>query len=275
MELEIIRFIQSFSNNFLDVFFQIITMVGEEMVLALIFTGIYWTYNKELGKYLGFTLFSSLSLNCIVKNFVKAPRPIGEEGIRTLRKHTATGYSFPSGHTQTGTTFFTALCVYLRKRWLCILSVILIPLIALSRLYLGVHYPKDVIAAMILGIILPIILFKIYNSVENKQLLFLCVTVISLIFLFIVPSRDYLKCFSLLFGFTAGSFIEDKFVNFSTNGTLFRKIIRWLIGIVFIGLIYALKLVLPEGVAFLFLRYMLIGLFGMGIYPYIFTKLKI
>lgn len=273
MGLEVIRYIQGFSNNFLDIFFQCITMVGEELFLASLFTAIYWTIDKRLGEFLGFSLFSSLCLNGLIKDILKAPRPIGEEGIRTLRAETATGYSFPSGHSQTGSTFFTSLSVYTKNKIIIWVSAIIIPLIGISRLYLGVHYPKDVVGGILLGLILPFALIKIFNKVNNKPLLYLFTTGVAFVFLFFAPSHDYLKCFSLLVGFTAGSFIEYRFVHFSTDIKVGKKLLRWLLGLIGIGVIYATKLILPTGELFIFIRYMSIGLFGVGLYPYVFTKL--
>ena len=94
MELDILRFIQSFHTPFLDQLFEMITILGESSLIISIILGIYWCIDKTSGEYVAYSLFSSLMLNNTVKNIVKAKRPIGEEGIRSLRVHTATGYSF-------------------------------------------------------------------------------------------------------------------------------------------------------------------------------------
>ena len=131
--------------------FQLITMLGEQWAVILVLAVSYWAFDKKTGEELAFTLLVSGLSNNILKGFFRFERPIGIDGIRTLRAHTATGYSFPSGHSQNAATlyFFPA-----RRgggwRWAAAAVVSL--LVGLSRLYLGVHYPKDVAAGLALGI---------------------------------------------------------------------------------------------------------------------------
>ena len=103
-----------------------------------------------------------------IKEFVKAPRPIGTEGLKSLRVSTATGYSFPSGHTQTATTFWTSLMIIFRKKWVNILGIVMILGVGLSRLYVGVHYPTDVIAGVIMGILLSYMAECLVNFLSEK-----------------------------------------------------------------------------------------------------------
>ena len=104
-ELNIIRAIQSIANPFLDGLFQFITMFGEEAILIPLIAVIYWSFNKKMAEYIAYASLTSVLVNGAIKDIFKAKRPIGEPGIRSLRVETATGYSFPSGHTQ-GTASF-------------------------------------------------------------------------------------------------------------------------------------------------------------------------
>ena len=99
-ELNIIRAIQSIANPFLDGLFQFITMFGEEAILIPLIAVIYWAFNKRMGEFIAYASLTSVLVNGAIKDIFKAKRPIGEPGIRSLRVETATGYSFPSGHTQ-------------------------------------------------------------------------------------------------------------------------------------------------------------------------------
>ena len=119
-ELNIIRSIQSIASPFLDGLFQLITMFGEEAILIPLIAVIYWTFNKKMGEYIAYSSLTSVLINGAVKDVFKAKRPIGEPGIRSLRVETATGYSFPSGHTQTATTFWTSLMIIFRQKWMYI-----------------------------------------------------------------------------------------------------------------------------------------------------------
>ena len=170
MELEILRHIQSIANPFFDFIFQIITICGEQVVLISIISIIYWTLDKKFGEYIAYAVLTSVLLNNTIKDIFKMKRPIGEEGIRTLREQTATGYSFPSGHTQSASSFYGAMAIYLKKRVMYIIATVMIILVGFSRLYLGVHYPKDVIVGGILGVLTSLVCYKLYNRFENKML---------------------------------------------------------------------------------------------------------
>ena len=217
MELEILRSIQSIANPFLDILFQLITMCGEQIVLISIIAVIYWALDKKFGEYIAYSVLTSVLLNNTIKDIFKMKRPIGEKGIRTLREQTATGYSFPSGHTQNASSFYGAMAIYLKKRVMHIIATIMIILVGFSRLYLGVHYPKDVIVGGILGVLTSLICYKLYNKFENKMLLYVITFVIFIPALTFAHSADFIKGMGTYLGFIIGIYIEKKYVNFSVE----------------------------------------------------------
>lgn len=79
MELEIIRFIQSFHTPLLDQLFQFITQFGEAPFKIMFVLGIYWCIDKRMGEYLSYSFYTNLMFNHTVKNIVNAKRPIGED----------------------------------------------------------------------------------------------------------------------------------------------------------------------------------------------------
>ena len=253
MELEILRNIQSIANPFLDILFQLITICGEQIVLVLIISIIYCKKMGSLENILHMLLTSAL-VNCVVKDIFKFKRPIGEEGIRILREKTATGYSFPSGHTQGAGSFYGAMAIYIKKKVMYIIAIIMIILIGFSRLYLGVHYPKDVIVGGILGVLISYICYNIYNKYENKIMVY---TITFIIFLPYYPlSKDFIKGLGTYFGFLIGMFIEKRYVNFSVEGKGINKVIRVVIGVlILLCLQKGVKIVLPSEAIFSFIRY--------------------
>ena len=276
MELEILRHIQSIANPFFDFLFQLITICGEQIVLISIISIIYWALDKKFGEYIAYSVLTSVLLNNAIKDIFKMKRPIGEEGIRTLREQTATGYSFPSGHTQSASSFYGAMAIYLKKRVMYIIATIMIISIGFSRLYLGVHYPKDVIVGGILGVLTSLICYKLYNKVENKMLLYVITFVIFIPALTFAHSADFIKGMGTYLGFIIGIYIEKKYVNFSIEVNKGNKIIRVLLGVVILLVLQlGLKVILPNGLIFSFIRYGLISLIGIGVYPIAFRKLKI
>lgn len=276
MELQILRAIQSIANPFLDFLFEIITICGEQIILISIISVIYWALDKKFGEYIAYSVLTSVLLNNMVKDIFKMKRPIGEEGIRTLRKHTATGYSFPSGHTQSASSFYGAIAIYLKKKTMYIITIVMIILIGFSRLYLGVHYPKDVIVGAILGVSTSYVCYKLYNKFENKMLLYLITFIIFVPALVFAQSADFIKGLGTYFGFLVGMYVEKRYVKFSIEGRNIDKIIRVIIGVISLLLLQlGLKSILPSESIFLFIRYSLISFFGIGIYPMIFKKFNI
>ena len=275
MELEILRHIQSIANPFFDFLFQLITICGEKIVLISIISIIYWALDKKFGEYIAYSVLTSVLLNNAIKDIFKMKRPIGEEGIRTLREQTATGYSFPSGHTQSASSFYGSMAIYLKNRVMYIIATVMIILIGFSRLYLGVHYPKDVIVGGILGVLTSLICYKLYNRVENKMLLYVVTFAIFIPALTFAHSADFIKGMGTYLGFIIGIYIEKRYVNFSTEGNTGNKIIRVLLGIVILLVLQlGLKVILPSGTIFSFIRYALISLIGIGVYPMIFKNLN-
>jgi membrane-associated phospholipid phosphatase len=275
MELEILKSIQSINNNFFDVFFEIITIFGEELFIIPVLAVIYWGIDKRFGEYMGFSIFSSLLVNNFLKDIFKFNRPIGEENIRSLRVETATGYSFPSGHSQGAGTFYSSLSFYIRKKIIYFFSFIMIILIGFSRLYLGVHYPKDVLVGIILGVFISYITYFFYYRVLSRNKMYIILLMIFTPLLLFVESADFYKIYGSYFGFVLGIILEKKYINFNTDIKFIKKFLRIFLGI---GLIFILKISLKiffvDHVIFDMIRYFFIVFFGIGIYPMIFKKLS-
>ena len=275
-ELNIIRAIQSIANPFLDGLFQFITMFGEEAILIPLIAVIYWAFNKKMGEYIAYASLTSVLVNGAIKDIFKAKRPIGEPGIRSLKVETATGYSFPSGHTQGTASFWGAIAIYLKKNYMYGISALIIILVAISRLYLGVHYPKDVLFGAIFGILTSFITYKLFNKVNNKIALYFITFIIFISALLYAHSADFIKGMGTFLGFALGIYVEKKYVNFSVEGKSINKILRVVIGLAILILLkVGLKAVFPNKLVFHFLRYFIIVFFGIGLYPAIFKKLKL
>lgn len=203
IQINILKFFQSIRNPILNAFFLILTISTEVPVIVILTAIMYWCINKKYGQKLLFSLTANIAINTGIKEYVKAPRPIGTEGLESLRVSTATGYSFPSGHTQTATTFWTSLMIIFRQKWMYILGLIMILGVGLSRLYLGVHWPIDVICGWIFGIVFTIMFSKLFDIVDkNKD--------------YIVKSayRFILGIFTLLLVFLILNYIMPKYVLF-------------------------------------------------------------
>jgi hypothetical protein len=206
---------------------------------------IYWCIDKELGYKLGFVTLTSACVNFGIKEFLKVPRPIGEPGIRSLRLHTAAGYSFPSGHTQNTTTLWTFFMLYFKRSWLYIASISIILLVGISRLYLGVHTPTDVAGGMLIGAVWVLFWGYLYEKAlrhKDKRLLILAV-VIATIGLLVFKETNYYKVVGALTGLLLGYLIEPRFINFKERTSLPIQVLKVAFGM---GTLYILRLVMKS-----------------------------
>jgi len=257
-QLDILMYLQSIRNELLTGIFTFFTICTEVPVITVLTGVIYWCINKKAGQRTIFALCGSLNINAGVKNYVKMPRPIGTDGLQSLRIETATGYSFPSGHTQTSTTFWTSMMHLFRKSWIYIIGILMIIGAGISRLYLGVHWPMDVIVAWGLGIVLSIIFIKLFDYIDDSKNYYILV-VLMLIFgvcTYFIGGEDLYKMFALYTGFALGYMVEDTFINFSTENEtrrknifaknpskkegLGKKILRFVVGIISLLAVYLL-----------------------------------
>lgn len=275
MELEIIRAIQSIHQPFLDILFEGFTMLGEELFIVPLLAIIFWTLDKRFGEVLAFTLFTSLLVNNSLKDLFSFERPIGEEGIRTLRPETATGKSFPSGHTQNAAAAAGAVSIYLKNRWVTQLSMTLMVLVAVSRLYLGVHYPKDVLVGILLGLLIARLSAHLMQRFDALKL-YVLILLLFIPALAFSRSPDFIKSLGSYGGFVLGIIMEKKMVRFSTQGPLWKKVLRVVLGIALVLLVKdGLKVMVPDSLIFDFLRYFMVTFFAMGLYPWLFKKIRL
>ena len=276
--LKIVKGVQSISNDFFDTFFNIITMFGEESLIILFLVVIYFAINKRFGEYIGYSLLTSITLNTALKNIFRATRPFeADDSIINKRPGTAGGYSFPSGHTQSSTTLFASLYMYLKRNYLLVIAIVVGLLVALSRLYLGVHFPKDVLTAFVVAFIVATLTHYLYNRFEKQKIkLFIITGLLFLPFVFFAETKDFFTCYGLYWGFVLGVYIENKFVNFEDTKNNLHRALRILIALALVAVIYlGLKVVFPDHNAFHFVRYFAVSFVGMGIAPMIIKKLKI
>lgn len=269
--MEVIKFLQSLSNPTLDKLFIGVTLLGEELFYIGVLCIVFWCLNKKLAYKMTFALLFSVTLNSSLKELFDVARPIGVDGIKSLRTSTATGKSFPSGHTQGASTFWTSLMLYFKKKWLYVIASIIIILVGVSRLYLGVHWPSDVIGGAILGVLCVVLTYHFFD--DKRTVLLLISLILTVIGLFFFKSSNYLKTSALFIGFILAALLEDKYVSFDPISGLGKQVLVVLLGIIGIVIVkIGLKLVLPSNTICDFIRYFMLSFFGIFIYPFIFDK---
>ncbi len=286
-ELEFLKYLEGLRTEFWNTFFEFVTALGEESLLIVLMAVIYFLYDKNLARKFFFITAFSIGTNCIIKNFVRLPRPFADGKVSCVRPETATGYSFPSGHTQTVATWYNALAQHTKRLWGRALAIALTLLVAFSRLYLGAHYPSDVIAGAALGIFFAYAGGYLFDKIKNKNLLYGGAVLLLLpfaVYFFATADAqyaDFFKFYGLLIGFLCAVVFEEKFVALDCRASFGKKFARVLIGVILAAVVKEVlkKLFacdnLQLSLALDALRYFALVFIVLGLCPWAFKKLNL
>ena len=263
MDIGILLALQDFRNGtgaFLAGFLSKMTWLGETGTVIVILALIYWCVSKDFGAYFLMGWGSNRLVNGLLKVTVCAYRP----WIRDARVvpygnsiTTATGYSFPSGHTMNAATVFGGGAV--RKDIPPALRAVLgllVLLVGFSRNYLGVHMPQDVLAGAVAGTLVMYLTMKLMQWVKahpEKDLLVVCIgvglAIIVAIYAAVKPypvdtdatgkvlvegakmANDTFKGVGWCIAFLTGWILERRFVQFSTDISMMKRITRLTVGL--------------------------------------------
>ena len=269
-----------------------LSALGEQLLLVAIMGFLYWGLNKEFGKYVGVNVLMANVWNPMIKNLVLRLRPYFVPGynVKLLRlidesadpmDVAAQGYSFPSGHSANAVTAYGSLAAHDKKRgWLWVLAIVLPLLVGFSRVFVGAHFPTDVLCGWVLGAVIVALIPWLRRTIKNRWLFYLVLLVTTVPGFFFCTSNDYLSSFGMLVGFMLAEPFEEKFVKFENTSNLFRCILRTLGGaLIYFGLSTVLKMPIPKELAegaglvsqlIRALRYGIVIFVVIGVYPLLF-----
>ena len=307
-QIDYLLFLQNFrdlSHHIFDNFFLTITLFVQIFIPMSIICLIYWCKNKKTGFYVLSTYLYGFLVNIFLKTTACIYRPwLLDSRVKPLTQAIAgaTGYSFPSGHTSEVVTGFGSIAKsFWENKVLRYLCFIIIFFVMLSRNYLGVHTPQDVIVSFLIGVCLIFANEKLLKWVDDGKnrdyILISVVTIFCILLTLYVTYKSYPIHYlngKVLYdpsfiktdifiktGFILGAFygwcIEKRFVNFSAEiGSIANKIVRFIVGIVIFYTLFNLAnnifvLYLGEKLGY-FIGYFSTGLFMTLIYPF-FVKL--
>ncbi len=264
MDMSFLLLQQAFRNGsgfFLVDFMKKMTFFGELNTTLVILAIIYWCISKDLGTYLMMGWSGNRIANGFMKITVCAYRP----WIRDSRiiPHgdaitTATGYSFPSGHTMNAGTVYGGTAMYGKNfsKPLKIMLYLIVALVALSRTFLGVHTPQDVLVGMASSLLVMWLTLKLTRWIAEKpekDKLVACIGFVLAIALGLYAAlksypvdydsngkiivegakmaNDTFKAVGWVSAFLTGWILERRFVGFSTDISKERRFSRGIFGI--------------------------------------------
>ena len=168
--------LEGIRNPVLDFIFSIVTLCGEETVFMAIGLIVFWCFSKSQGYYLLCTGFVGTVINQFLKIVCRVPRPWVKDPNFTIvesAREAATGYSFPSGHTQTSVGLFGGIARSNKQIWLRVVPIALCVLVPLSRMYLGVHTPADVLVSTAIALVLIFVGYPLFmKAVDSPKLMY-------------------------------------------------------------------------------------------------------
>ena len=283
--IDIVLWFQQFSPA-LDGIFKAFTFAGEEDFFFLLLPILAWCIDRRTGLRLAIVFLLSSYFGTIIKELTNQPRPYQFDS-RVQMLFETTGKGFPSLHTQNTTVIWGFLASQFRKTWLWILAGVLFVGVPLSRVYLGLHFPTDLLGGYIFGAIILLLFLRVEKPLELKfhhlpiaWKLILAVGIPLLLFLSF-PSTDETvsSATGVVFGAWTGIILERLWVRFSTSGSLWKRVVRFILGIAGVMVLrVGLKALFGdwEPVSFFrFIRYAAIGIwFTLGA-PWLFVKLSL
>ena len=258
MDIDILLILQSFREGAGAIFTEFLSKMTwfGEMNVVLIFMGlIYWCVSKEIGTYLLMGWSGNRIVNGVLKVSVCAYRP----WIRDARiipeanaMATATGYSFPSGHSMNGASLFGGLAIRRDIRpGLRALFWVMVVLIAFSRIFLGVHTPQDILIGALAGVLVMFLTGKLLLWLDGHPdkdvmvaVIGILIAVAAAVYSALKPypedydalgnllvdghkmANDTFKAVGWLSAFFAGWILERRFVGFTTEVTMQQRFFR-------------------------------------------------
>ncbi len=266
--ISIVLFIQNLGGWMLAPM-RLFTFLGRPEFYLLIMPALYWCYDATLGLRIGVILLLSESVNHILKLAFHTARPFWVS--RQVNAYSfESSFGMPSGHAQDSAAVFGLLAASFKRRWVWVVSLVMIFLIGVSRIYLAVHFPQDVIVGWILGFILVWAFLRMEKPVTewlSKQTLgiriiaaftfSLAILILGLLVRTIssewqipliwienarlaFPNEELIDPFNIsslllingaLFGFSAGRLWISARGGFNAKGIWWKRVLRFLIGI--------------------------------------------
>lgn len=274
--MEILRFFEQFRCPALDAVFSVLTCFGEETVFMILALAVFLCRDKYDGYYLLLTGFFGTLASQFLKMLCRIPRPwVRDPSFSAVEsaKAGAGGYSFPSGHSQTAVGLFGGAALLSEKRPVRILLIALCLLVPISRMYLGVHTPWDVLVGALLGLLPALALRPVFQKARTHSEVLAAVMigatalcVLYLVFVTCFPWKEEVLSpenidnllhakkngFTLtgcIFGLDLTCFLDEKFLHFETKTTPGMAILKLLGGLL---LLVVCKVGLSEPMLLLF-----------------------
>lgn len=279
-----------------------VTQLGGEVIFIVAAVVVFWCVSKWEGYYLMTIAFCGTVLNQFLKLICRVPRPWVRDPNFTIvesARAEATGYSFPSGHTQNAIGLFGGMARWGGRRWVRLGLTTLALVIAFSRMYLGVHTPADVGVSLVLAAALVLGLYPLMRRAQEKPrymgYVLAAMLVVSGAFVVFVETCGFpadmdaenlasgignaWKMLGAVAGMTLAWLLDRRYIHFETQAVWWVQVIKVAVGMALLLAIKSglkaplLALLGHEGLAG-GVRYFLLVLVAGAVWPLVFRPMS-
>lgn len=279
-----------------------VTQLGGEVIFIVAAVVVFWCVSKWEGYYLMTVAFCGTVLNQFLKLICRVPRPWVRDPNFTIvesARAEATGYSFPSGHTQNAIGLFGGMARWGGRRWVRLGLTALALVIAFSRMYLGVHTPADVGVSLVLAAALVLGLYPLMRRAQEKPrymgYVLAAMLVVSGTFVVFVETCGFpadmdaenlasgignaWKMLGAVAGMTLAWLLDRRYIHFETQAVWWVQVIKVAVGMALLLAIKSglkaplLALLGHEGLAG-GVRYFLLVLVAGAVWPLVFRPMS-
>ena len=289
--MEFLYVLEGLRTPVLDQVFSLITHLGSEIVFMALAVVMFWCVSKSEGLYLLSVGCLGTTVNQFLKLACRVPRPwVRDPGFTIVEsaRADATGYSFPSGHTQNAIGTFGCLAMGAKKNWLRVVLIALAVLTAFSRMYLGVHTPADVGVSAVIAAAMVLAMYPLFRDLEKHPVrgLWILLGLFAVNVLFVLYAnlwqfpadvdpenlehgvKNAAKLMGALLGMAVGYAIDMKWVRFKPEAPFWGQVLKVVLGLAIVmGIKEGLKPLLGSGSLSSAVRYGLITVFAAGVWP--------
>lgn len=261
----------------LTYFFKAITVLGNQGFLYFFLPILYWCWKKRAGLFLMILVILACYFNYIIKGLFGWERPPSDLWLINVD-----GYSFPSTHAVSAVVIWGYLAYEIKRLWFTITAIVLILLIAFSRVYLGVHYPQDVLVGLAVGTFflhlyrLMIKWFGPRLATVNDLIKSGVVIALSLGMLLIEPNTMIATGAGILAGIYIGFLIEPHVADFDTDGKWYYQILKTVLGLtILLALWQIIDWSFPREASFTYFQFIILGIWIIAGAPWSFIQLRL
>ena len=259
--MDLLYFLEELRTPLGNALFSAITFLGDETTFILVSLACFWCIDKLQGYYLMSVGLAGTTLNNFFKLVFRVPRPWVKDPAFTIvegAREAATGYSFPSGHSQSSVGVFGGLARWNGRRWLRAVCIAVCVLVPFSRMYLGVHTPLDVFTGAAVALLLVFVMHPVVLRAQHRpggMRILLAVMLVGAIILILFSSlypfptnvdaanlahgaKSGWKMLGCVLGLWLAFEVERRWINFETKAVWWAQLLKLALGA---GLLLGIK----------------------------------